>query len=220
MSLFFSNCGSYLHIGTVEAVRMIDKKQASLVRAAKVYALSFVVTTLQLSTRKPCTERPLLVHRQVHNLGIWKKTYFPTLPYSWTWTKAHAYFCINGLTLRVYKITLPVPGCSSRVTMKDEKILTPSETVFLPYSAQDRTIQFFPPRQPGAASTVIIGPQYGTDPSPAIAVYLQSHDLGTWVDAKEKDDLLKSHGLRRRATGKFEEFDTDDDCDIIPYDAE
>lgn len=214
MNLRFSECGQYLHVGSVEGVRMLEKKR-NLAGAPKVYALSIVVHTLRISSQEPHTHRPTLVTKQVHNLGIWKKLFFPTIPYTWTWTQANVYFSINGLTLRVYKIALPVPGLK---VWEDVPITTPSETVFLPHSAQERSVQYFPPRRPGNPSTVIIGPCYGAEPAPAIGVYLQDQDLGKWMDAKEKDDLNSLRGLKRRATGKFEDFDTDDDCDIIPYD--
>lgn len=215
MNLHFSECGQYLHVGTVEAVRMLDKKKRTI-QAPKVYGLTVVIQTLRISTSKSSINRPVTIAKKIHNLGIWKKIYFPTIPYTWTWTKSAAYFCINGLTLRVYKIPLAVPGAQFP---DNEPITTPLETVFLPHSAQERSVQFFPPSLTAGLSTVIIGPQYGSEPSAAIGVYLKENDLGPWVDVKEKEDANSLRGLKRRATGKFEEFDTDDDCDIIPYDA-
>ena len=215
MNLHFSECGQYLHVGTVEAVRMLDKKKR-MIQAPKVYGLTVVLQTLQISTSKSSINRPVTIAKRIHNLGIWKKLYFPTLPYTWTWTKSTAYFCINGLTLRVYKIPLAVPGAQ---IPDNEPITTPLETIFLPHSAQERSVQFFPPSSTAGQSTVIIGPQYGSEPSAAIGVFLNEKDLGPWVDVKEKEDANCLRGLKRRQTGKFEEFDTDDDCDIIPYDA-
>lgn len=215
MNLQFSACGQYLYVGTVEAVRMIEKKKRDI-RAQKVYGLTVVITTLRISSSKSSINRPVTIAKKIHNLGIWKKPYFPTIPYTWTWTKSSAYFCINGLTLRVYKIPLATPGVA---IPENEPITTPSETIFLPYSAQERSVQFFPASLTAGVSTVIIGPQYGPEPSAATGLYLSEKDLGPWVDVKEKEDANSLKGLKRRATGKFEEFDTDDDCDIIPYDA-
>jgi len=215
ISLQFSKCGEYLHVGTVEAVRLLDKKKREI-RGSKVYGLTVVATTLRISSSKSSINRPVTIAKKIHNLGVWKTLYFPTIPYTWTWTKSAAYFCINGLTLRVYKIPLAVPGIPIR---EDDPVTTPSQTIFLPHSAQERAVQFFPPSPRATHSTVTIGPQYGPESSPAIGVYLRDKDLGPWVDVKEKEDANSLKGLKRRATGKFEEFDTDDDCDIIPYDA-
>lgn len=214
MNLHFSENGELLYVATVEAVRLLDKKKSSPASAPKVYELTFVLTTLQISSENPVDERPTVLSQQLHSIGPWKKPYSSVIPYCWTWTKTEAYFSINGLTLQLYKISLAMP---ENVTANRGPITTPSETVFLPHSAQNRSVQYFPPRKPGAASTVIIGPHYGSEQSPPIGIYLQESDLGEWIDVQEKTDVSVLQRLKRRMTGKFEEFDTDDDCDIIPW---
>ena len=101
-------------------------------------------------------------------------------------------------------------------------------------------MQFFPPREPSAddqksndqtlgssssssstenqVSTLIIGPRYGRNPSPPIGVYLTAKDLGPWINVHDKEGEERMRPPKRRFTGAFEEFDVDDDCDIIPFD--
>lgn len=125
------------------------------------------------------------------------------------------YVCLSGSTLRVYKIPLAQP--ESEVAYA-ATITTPTEKVFLPRSAQDRTVQFFPPSGPGAPSTVIVGPHYGVKTALPICIYLQEKDLGRWINAQDEDHTNALKRLKRRAAGDFEPFDSDDDCDLIPMD--
>lgn len=67
-------------------------------------------------------------------------------------------------------------------------------------------------------STLIIGPRYGPKASPPIGVYLSERDLGPWINVHDKEGEERMRPPKRRFTGAFEEFDEDDDCDIIPFD--
>jgi len=68
------------------------------------------------------------------------------------------------------------------------------------------------------SSILLIGPRYGAKPSPPISVYLSKKDLGKWVNVHDKEGEERMKPPRRRWTGAFEQFDEDDDCDIIPFD--
>lgn len=200
---------------------------------------------MRLSPNDPVRRRPTIISRQCHALGIWTKPFVSILPYSWTWTPAATYFTMTGSKLRVYRIPLPSPhGNSTEKQAKSKSaqpfdctpalITTPSETIFLPRSARERSVHFFPPREPSAKeepdsetpgsgssgrnSTLIIGPRYGPKPSPPIGVYLSETDLGPWIDIRDKEGEERMRPPKRRFTGAFEEFDEDDDCDIIPFD--
>ena len=204
------------------------------------------MTTLRLSPTEPVKVRPAVVSRQCHTLGVWTKPFVSVLPYSWTWTPTAAYLAMTGFKLRVYRVPLPSPDvCSAGKQAVRENsccspalITTPSETIFLPRSARDRSVRFFPPREPSAEnglgkakrtdsnqtskpnSTLIIGPRYGSKPSPHIGVYLFEKDLGPWINVHDKEGEERMRPPMRRFTGAFEEFDEDDDCDIIPFDDE
>ena len=244
IDLCFSSCGTFLHVGSVEAIQRKLKcvPHTRSIFREKHYDLAFHVTTMRLSATDPARRRPTIISRQCHALGIWNKPFVSILPYSWTWTPAATYFTMTGSKLRVYRIPLPSPHTSLAEKQAMTKltqtsccspalITTPSETIFLPRSARERSVHFFPPREPsteeqshsetpGTArnSTLIIGPRYGPKPSPPIGVYLSEIDLGPWINIHDKEGEERMRPPKRRFTGAFEEFDEDDDCDIIPFD--
>lgn len=118
-----------------------------------------------------------------------------------------------------------VPGpvasnpANTTAAYNDFTILVPRETIFLPRSSRNRSVQFFPPQLPEGKSTVIIGPRYGAHSSSAIGVYLSEKDLGGWVDVAEKEgEEVRLSGPLQRLEGQFEEFNAEPDCDIIPFD--
>lgn len=249
IELYFSPCGTLLHLGSVEGIQRKLQRDPRIrsSRREKHYDLAFHVTTMRLSPTDPAKRRPTIISRQCHALGVWTKPFVSILPYSWTWTPTATYFTMTGSKLRVYRVPLSSPHAGSaeqRTTARSAQpshgtpalITTPSETVFLPRSAQERTVQFFPPREPSAndeqpdsetpgsssssrtrASTLIIGPRYGRNPSPPIGVYLTATDLGPWISIHDKEGEERMRAPRRRFTGAFEEFD-EDDCDLIPFD--
>lgn len=51
-------------------------------------------------------------------------------------------------------------------------------------------------------------------------MYLSDKDVGSWINSKNMDaeDAIKN--IERRSTKAFEQFDSEEDCDIIPYDNE
>lgn len=67
------------------------------------------------------------------------------------------------------------------------QITVPKETIFLPPSARNRSVQFFPALEANGDSKVIIGPSYGQNSEPPIGALLQDKDLGGWVLPEEKD---------------------------------
>ena len=244
IDLYFSPCGTFLHVGSVEAILHKWKGVPSIPSGLreKHYSLTFHVTAMRLSPTDPAKRRPTIISRQCHALGIWTKPYVSTLPYSWTWTPTATYFTMTGPKLRVYRIPLTSPQgalAEKQAAAKPKKpscctpalITTPSETIFLPRSARERSVHFFPPRESsadkesqsttpgnGRNSTLIIGPRYGSKPSPPIGVYLSETDLGPWINIYDKEGEERMRPPKRRFTGAFEEFDEDDDCDLIPFD--
>lgn len=245
IDVFFSPTGDYLHVGSVEAQRRksISGSHTTSSLREKHYDLTFHVTTMKLSTTNPVKGRPTIISRQCHALGKWTSPFVSILPYSWTWTPAALYFTMTGFKLRVYRVPLPSPKDSpvERQTTTDASccspalITTPRETIFLPRSARERSVHFFPCPEPSSSSlrgtlegpdsgvrnkpnaTLIIGPRYGPKQSPPIGVYLSERDLGPWINVHDKEGEERMRPPKRRFTGAFEEFE-DDDCDIIPFD--
>lgn len=95
----------------------------------------------------------------------------------------------------------------------------PKETVFLPHSARGRSVQFFPPAAPGCNAVVIVGPRYGQHPGPSIGLYPTEGQLGGWVPIDYADSSGEAPTACRLRTleGHFEEFDEEEDCDLIPF---
>lgn len=188
--------------------------------------MAFHVTTMRLSPKDPIKGRPTIISRQCHSLGVWTQPFISVLPYSWTWTPTAAFFTMTGFTLRIYRIPLSTPQkrsagqqASKPSSCSPALITTPSETIVLPRSARERNVQFFPPvDSSNPTSTVIIGPRYGSRPSPPTGVYLSEENLGPWINVHDKEGEERMKPPRRRFTGAFEDFDEDDDCDIIPFD--
>ena len=242
IDVFFSPKGDYLHVGSVEAQRRTSKSINSGPRK-KHYDLTFHVTTMQLSSTNPAKGRPIIVSRQCHSLGVWTNPLVSILPYTWTWTPTAAFFTMTGFKLRVYRVPLPSPNDSSAKRQTNVEasrcspalITTPRETIFLPRSARERSVHFFPSPEMASGglrgilkgsdsgtrnkpnSTLIIGSRYGPKMSPPIGVYLSERDLGPWVNVHDKEGEERMRPPKRRFTGAFEEFE-DDDCDIIPFD--
>lgn len=246
IDVFFSPKGDYLHVGSVEAQRRKSIPGSHIKRGLreKHHDLTFHVTTMQLSSTNPAKSRPTIVSRQCHALGKWTNPFVSILPYTWTWTPDTVYFTMTGLKLRVYRVPLPSPKTISaeRSTTAESSccspalITTPRETIFLPRSARERSVHFYPSRESSPLnlrgslkgpdsdtdskrnSTLIIGPRYGPKASPPIGVYLSENDLGPWINVHDKEGEERMRPPKRRFTGPFEEFDEDDDCDIIPFD--
>lgn len=231
-----------MHVGSVEAQRRTSKSINSDPRK-KHYDLTFHITTMRLSSTSPAKGRPTIISRQCHSLGVWINPLISILPYTWTWTPTAVFFTMTGFKLRVYRVPLPSPNDSSakRQTSAEASrcspalITTPRETIFLPRSARERSVHFFPSLEMASGSlrgilkgsdsgtrdkpnsTLIIGPRYGPKASPPIGVYLSERDLGPWINVHDKEGEERMRPPKRRFTGAFEEFD-EDDCDIIPFD--
>lgn len=170
------------------------------------------------------------------------------LPFAFTWTDKYLYLTVSSSQLRVYRADLEMaskphadeafspglfhPSASSpyRTTKRKDSwakssaanpppIFTiPSEIIFLPRSARDRTVQFFPGSlNGGGSSCVVVGPRFGSRPQPGVVIYLTDRDLGDWVDIGESErGEARQERAHQRVMRNFEEFDEEEDCDIIP----
>lgn len=160
-------------------------------------------------------------------LGCGMRPHVQVLPFSFTWGATDLYLTISHSRLRVYRVALPTAQSTvstpttdtTKSHNKEFAITVPKECIFLPRSARNRSVQFFPRDEEEANSVVIIGPRYGNHPLPSIGVYLKDRDLGGWVPVEDKDGEGQLHTPMKRLEGQFfEQFDEEQDCDIIPFD--
>lgn len=189
------------------------------------------VMMLRLSSKKPMKIPPKMVASTSLRLGYDMKHHVQNLPFAFTWTTNDLFLTVSHSRLRVYRISFPeaVLGAQKPVspavhddgTSHDPKTFTvtvPSECVFLPRSARNRSVQLFPPETPGQNSVLIIGPRHDKHPTPPISIYLKDNDLGNCIFVEDKEGEGILHTPHKRLQGQFEEFDEDLDCDLIPFD--
>ncbi|KAL4786824.1 hypothetical protein BJX76DRAFT_354825 [Aspergillus varians] len=170
------------------------------------------------------------------------------LPFAFTWSDKYLYLTVSSSQLRLYRVDLEMiskPDAHGRYssgscrsspssphqTMKRKEsypqpsaptsqpiFSTPTESIFLPRSARDRAVQFFPsPVNEDGPSLVVVGPRYGTRPQPGMVVYLTDQDLGEWANIEAKEgDGAQQEPAHQRVVGRFEDFDEEEDCDLIP----
>jgi len=131
---------------------------------------------------------------------------------------------MSDLSLRVYRIQLPDGEDPAEPTDQPKTANAPisstlTNKIYLPRSSKHRSVQYFPPHVADGNSTVIIGPRYGRFPAPAIGVYLTPEDLGGWVavSSGEEQDGEAVCVPRQAIRGQLEDFDREQDCDIIPF---
>ncbi|SLM33761.1 hypothetical protein LPUS_02337 [Lasallia pustulata] len=102
--------------------------------------------------------------------------------------------------------------------MIDAYVSVPKSTILLPESAEDRTVQYFPPNggtRPNG--TLIIGSRRGQHRTPPIGVYLSDLDLGGWVNLTEahRSETESLTKLVQRLGGKFEGLVPGEDLDLV-----
>ncbi|KAL9105986.1 MAG: hypothetical protein Q9187_008627 [Circinaria calcarea] len=88
----------------------------------------------------------------------------------------------------------------------------------------NRSVHFRPHRpisdgnpQAAAPFALIIGSRHGAKPGPPVGIFFTEEDLGPWVDVADKENERKMRPLKRKGKAMFEEFDEDDDCDVILF---
>ncbi|KAK2766557.1 zinc finger protein [Colletotrichum kahawae] len=150
MKLRFSECGSYLHIASVEG-RLLNSKIASASPSNEDDAkkpevmLSVFLTTHRLSSRKTTRSSPRLVHRAKLTIGQFTGLSLAKLPFTFAWTPEHLHFTLSGVQLNVFRIDLfRQPGSISTAS-----VATPRLSVVLPLSATGRQVYYLPPSRKG-----------------------------------------------------------------------
>ncbi|KAF4461134.1 Ankyrin repeat [Fusarium albosuccineum] len=230
-NLSFSNDGLFLYVAIIDAVAEKPAAHTSetpgiIVGPKSQLCLNLHVLVLQLSSSKPTRNQPKLVAMTSCRLGCsCARAFTPTLPFAFTWGDNMLHLTLSDSCLHVYRITIPKVGevkdkTKDSDTARKENlkftVLVPKEKILLPRSARNRSVQFFPAKEPDANNLVIIGPRYGNHPRPPCGVYLSEQQLGGWVIQSDEDT---SRTPQKRLAGLLEEpWDDDTDCIIIPFD--
>ncbi|KAL7795824.1 hypothetical protein V8C37DRAFT_30231 [Trichoderma ceciliae] len=235
VSLSFSPNGSILRVAILDSVTERQKSPPAEDNTLGDQprwriCLNVRVLLLRLSSKNPTSSPPKLLATKVHRLGCsYARPFVPTLPFAFTWGANEVYLTLSDWYLNVRRIILPEVEQEQTQTQKSRpledrgnqfSVLALGETILLPRSARNRSVQFFPAKEADDSATVIIGPRYGRYPKPPIGVYLTGKDLGRWVPAKEEErEGNSSRVSMKRQLGLPEEpFDENDDCDLIPFD--
>ncbi|KAH8890555.1 hypothetical protein GQ53DRAFT_866803 [Thozetella sp. PMI_491] len=244
VSLSFSACGNLLRMAVIDAVAEKPKLSEGNTSAANVararLCLNLHVLVLQISSTQPARYPPKLLGTTSCRLGCsCARAFVPTLPFAFTWSAFDLYLTISDSYLHVYRVLLPKVemqtteteemGQAQKAKTADSvrtkkapslfRVLVPQETILLPRSSRNRSVQFFPAKKSDTKATVIIGPRYGRNPAPPIGVYLSDHDLGDWDDLEK---MTNREGMvyasEMTLEGQFEEPWEQSDCILVPFD--
>ncbi|KAF8522855.1 hypothetical protein JB92DRAFT_2886428 [Gautieria morchelliformis] len=242
MKCHFSSCELYLHMASLEVQRKpVSTSQRNAERDPLKIAL--LVSTYRICGHKTTKSPPTLIHRVKVHMGFAKSLPVSELPYTLTWMPTELYFTCSSEVLRVYRIRLFKNPDRLDKTWGEYDVLMPKRTIFLPGTASQRKVYYFPPAVGSTQARVIIGSEVraydvemdenlfggqhdnnprcvpkkvdapGVDLSPPIGCYLD-----------ETDDFGgwgNSHNCldipEALGIGKLdrrrEKFDYDDDCD-------
>jgi hypothetical protein len=194
----------------MEATSLINTKRPSQSSDSKACSLTLVTTTLRVSQADIAAQQPQKIAQTSYSFRFLFRPFTSVLPYTYTWTDTAVFVSLSDSILRLYKI----PLTTTLPHGPEESLITsPRNIIFLPRSAHNRTVQFFPPRRPGYDSKIIIGPRYGSAHTPPIAMYLNDEDLGSWEDSQLNDDRTGLKDIRSHDIDDVEQWDPDD-CDI------
>ena len=179
--------------------------------------LSVHIFTFQLSASKPSKSPPKTIFRTSINLGQCISPTLTQVPVSITWAGKEVYVILSYTQLVLYKIILfPNPEDPS-----SRNIFVPEKPIFLPRSAKDRRIRFFPAILRGGDCTkalLLISGCSGETSARPTGVYLsEEEDLGGWTALSDSLRLIDDLRTKQRLEGKFENFDVEDDCDLMPF---
>lgn len=206
VKVHFSKCGLYVYTASVYATRAPSKGSA--------VELMLQLSADVLSPALTSTKRPKRLANTMLTLGSRRNSIVRKIPFTFTWTKEALYICMSDDKLRVLRVML-LNGSQSQFG----EPTTPEKEIVLPRSARERAVHFLPAQSPKKMSIVVIGSRDRGTPSCSTAVYLQPSDLGQWIPAPQEglEEVTKSSS-NWRAEARFEEFDADEDCDLVPFD--
>ena len=227
----FSTCGQYLHLAALEA----RKDEAPIEGGPEPpLQLTLQVSTHRLSSTKTARSPPRLIFRTHITLGSTNSLSISHLPFTLTWTARELYLTKSSRVLDVIRIPL-FRAAPSETEASHAYVCC--QRVFLPQSAEIRNVHYFPPNKDAKGdkadqATVIVGSRISVpnrggivlkkskESSPPVGFYIQEKDqLGGWqkMGGPRVEEMQKINVMGGRLQGKFETFDRNEDCDIIPY---
>jgi hypothetical protein len=139
MKCQFSACGRFLHIVALEGQQPTKKKHSA---EQKTIGIAVLVSTYRLSRTKTSRSPPTLVHRLRVKLGSTESLSVTKLPYTVTWTPKDVYVTRSDVVLRAHRI--PLFKQEKGVQESEDIVLMPRKPVFLPESALNRQVHYFP----------------------------------------------------------------------------
>lgn len=199
--------------------------------------LKLQVSTHRLSSRKTASSPPRLIFRTTLDIGVVSKIPVSNLPFFVTWADRELFILKRGRSLDITKIPLfrsPEQTGLSICSLKDP--------IYLPRSTESRSMHFVPAPEPSLSespadrkrakrfASLILG-SYSSSPTREVFVPKALCDTPIAVFLRENRDLVwqcksTSAGAEEmplvnsacgRLKGKFESFDLEEDCDIVPY---
>lgn len=216
MKSHFSPCGTYLHIALLERHESSqhEKKRGEGQHSSDI---SLLVATYKLCSTSPTRSPPSLVHRVRVDLDARTEFYVDNMPYTLSWTQDALYVSWSSNTLKVFRIEL------FRSDDTRNLVSTPKNLIYLPDSAVNSQVRFFPGQNASSPSRVVIGKVTNafqinhakSDPLPLISCFLTDEDLGGWENAS-----VRSHDPADELEGQIElildAFDVDGqfDCEL------
>ncbi|KAJ0413954.1 hypothetical protein BJY00DRAFT_319313 [Aspergillus carlsbadensis] len=236
----FAPNGQYLHFAALEASEIKETEGAD---GRSQVQLSLQVSTHRLSSRKTASSPPRLVSRTTVELGRASSIAVNNLPYFVTWTDTELFFLNRQKKLDITRIPLfrPPPPQSSDSEPVSTNICCLRDPIFLPRSIESRRMHFIPAPESSRSSatgrktnkryaSLILG-SYCSSPSrgilvprnmcdPPIAVFLREDKDLVWTCKAVSEEVVETAFVNAgcgRLKGKFESFDRNEDCDIVPY---
>ncbi|CAI7655898.1 unnamed protein product [Penicillium glandicola] len=230
---YFSRDGQHLHFAALEAR---EKFKTSRNDEPQSMVLSLQVSTHRLSVRKTASSPPRLIFRTTLDLGSTSKLSVSNLPYFLTWTDKELFFTTRHNRLNLIRIPLFRPPTNSTSDPMSLNICYLKDPIFLPRSIEARNMYFFPSQK----SPQISGKKKANKPAMLIlgshcclpsqgvivprhmchlpiAVFLREEQDLVWTCKPTTDETQFNNPASGRLKGKFESFDHEEDCDIVPY---
>lgn len=239
----FSCDGQYLHFASLEAGKIQaegkqtgEGKQSDAEEWPPVH-LKLQVSTHRLSSRKTASSPPRLIFRTTLDIGVVSKIPVSNLPFFITWADRELFLVTRGRSLDITRIPLfrdPGQTGLSICSLKDP--------IYLPRSIESRSMHFVPAPEPSTSespadrkrpkrfASLILG-SYSSSPTrelfvpkalcdTPIAVFLRENRDLVWQcksTSAEAEEMPLVNSACGRLKGKFESFDLEEDCDIVPY---
>jgi hypothetical protein len=184
---------------------------ATIYKSLRSSSFSIDIWQSRLSLDSTELQAPKTVSRVCVDLGPLPQKKVSQIPFHLNWEHEYIYLTMSSERLRVYRVPL-----KTRSNLDKRPVMTLRNEIVLPRSARSRSIYFFPRKETHSNHKVVIGSREGGAALHPVVIYLSDSDLGEWIAVEEAEHF--GIGEKRRVDSMREQFDSDDDCDMIPYD--